>query len=174
MKIPNLDNLRIVYYPDPRLKKVAAEVLDFDQNLKSLANKMLDLMHDAKGVGLAAPQVGVSVRMFVCNAIGEEGDDRIFVNPKLMDLTGAAELEEGCLSLTGVTVNMRRATTATMEAFDVEGHPIKLTGEDLVARVWQHETDHLDGRLIIDRMSQSDEILNRRAIKQLRDDYTGK
>lgn len=174
MKIPNLDNLRIVYYPDPRLKKVAAEVLDFDQNLKSLANKMLDLMHDAKGVGLAAPQVGVRVRMFVCNATGEEGDDRIFVNPKLMELAGAAELEEGCLSLTGVTVNMRRATTAAMEAFDVVGHPIKLTGEDVTARVWQHETDHLDGRLIIDHMSQSDEILNRRAIKQLRDDYIGK
>lgn len=174
VKIPNLDNLRIVYYPDPVLKKVADEVVTFDQNLNALAHKMIDLMHGAKGVGLAAPQVGVSLRLFVCNPTGEEGDDRIIVNPKFVDLTGAAELEEGCLSLPGVTVNMRRATTVNMEAFDVEGHPIEMTAQDLTARIWQHETDHLDGRLIIDRMSESDEIQNRRAIRQLRDDYAKK
>ena len=173
MKIPNLDKLRINFYPNPVLKKKAAGVVDFDQNLRALAGKMLDLMHEAKGVGLAAPQVGVSIRLFVCNATGEEGDDRIIVNPKLMDLTGAAELEEGCLSIPGVTVFMRRATTMAMEAFDIDGHQIKLTCENLEARVWQHEADHLDGRLIVDHMSESDEIKNRRAIRQLRDDFAG-
>lgn len=174
MKIPNLDNLRIICYPDPVLKKVADEVVEFDRNLKSLARKMLDLMHEAKGVGLAAPQVGISIRLFVCNPAGEEGNDRMIVNPKFQELTGASVLEEGCLSLPGVTVNMRRATTAIMEAFDVDGSRIKFTGEELAARVWQHEVDHLDGRLIIDRMSESDEITNRRVIKQLRDDFSAR
>ncbi len=170
VKLPNLDNLRIVYYPSAVLKQVSDEVTAFDQDLKALADKMLQLMREVEGVGLAAPQVDVSIRMFVCNFTGEPEDDRVMVNPRFLELTGSDEQEEGCLSLPGVTVTMRRAKRVVVEARDLRGNRIQLTGEDIQARVWQHEVDHLDGRLIIDRMSPSDEITNRRVLKQLRED----
>lgn len=144
---------------------------EFGPDLKALAERMLELMHEGKGVGLAAPQVGVLIRLFVCNATGEPGDDLICVNPRLVELDGAEEKEEGCLSIPGVTVTMRRATDAVMEACDTDGNPCRKTGKDLVARIWQHETDHLDGRLITDNVSMTDEIANRRALKQLEADY---
>ena len=128
-------------------------------------------MREGKGLGLAAPQVGVGVRLFICNATGEPQDDIIFVNPRLHDLNGFEEKEEGCLSIPGVNVMMRRPMSAGIDALDAKGRPFSLTGMELLARVWQHEMDHLDGRLIIDNMSATDEIANRRAVKQLKQDY---
>lgn len=167
MKLPKLDNLRIVYYPHIVLKQVAEEVVIFDQKLSSLANKMLELMHDAKGVGLAAPQVAISARMFVCNVTGEPEDDMVIVNPRILKLDDAEEQEEGCLSLPGVTVTMRRSKTVSIDVVDLKGNSIKMSGDEMQSRVWLHEMDHLDGRLIIDNMSPVDEIKNRRALKQL-------
>ena len=163
-----LDKLRIVTYPDPILKKTCIEITDFGPRLKALADRMLELMLGAKGVGLAAPQVGILARMFVCNVTGEPDDNLVCFNPTFAELSGAGEAEEGCLSLPGVTVTMRRATHAVMRAQDATGSVFELTGEDLRARIWQHEADHLDGRLIIDNMSATDEIANRRVLKQLK------
>ncbi len=171
MKLPDPSRLRILLYPDPILKKRAKAVGKFDADIEALARRMLELMHEAKGLGLAAPQVGVGLRLFVCNPTAELGDDLICVNPRLAELSGGEEKEEGCLSIPVVTVTMRRATHVVLEAFDVAGNPFQVTGTDLRARVWQHEIDHLDGRLIIDNMSATDEITNRRAIKQLQDQY---
>lgn len=171
MKLPNIEKLRIVHYPAPVLKKTSVPVEEFGPDIKALADRMLVLMHQGEGVGLAAPQVGVSLRMFVCNPTGEPGNDQVFVNPRFTELNGAEEKEEGCLSFPGVTVTKRRATRVEMDAVDTDGRPIHLIGEDLVARIWQHETDHLDGRLIADNMSATDEIANRRAIKKLKTDY---
>jgi len=171
MRFPNPSRLRIVLYPDPALKKRAVEVGKFNAEIAALAKRMLELMREAKGVGLAAPQVGVRLRLFVCNPTGEPGDDLICVNPRFTELSGGEEWEEGCLSIPNVTVTMRRATQVVMEAFDVDGKPFQVTGMELRARIWQHETDHLDGRLIIDNMSATDEIANRRAIKQLQNRY---
>ncbi len=171
MKPPNLETLRIVHHPDPVLRKVCAEVEDFGPELEALTRRMLEVMHTGEGVGLAAPQVGLSIRLFVCNPTSEPGDDLIIVNPKFAELTGGVDGEEGCLSLPGVTVTRRRAIRAVMRAQDVTGRPIELVGEDLKARAWQHETDHLDGRLICDNMSETDEIANRRALKALRAEY---
>jgi len=171
MKLPSPSRLRIVLYPDPVLKKRAVEVGKFNTEIGALAKRMLELMREAKGVGLAAPQVGVGLRVFVCNPTAEPGDDLVCVNPHFTELFGGEEREEGCLSIPGVTVTMRRATQVVMEAFDVDGKPFQTTGRELRARIWQHETDHLDGRLIIDNMSATDEIVNRRAIKQLQDQY---
>ena len=162
--------LRLVYYPDPILKKKCAPVEDFGQDLRAFAAQMLELMHEAKGLGLAAPQVGVSHGLFVCNVTGEPGDDLVFVNPAFTELTGATEQEEGCLCLPGVGVTMRRATQAVIEAQTTEGKPFRMTGEGLLARVWQHEVDHLEGRLIVDNMTTADEIANRRALKQLKEE----
>jgi peptide deformylase len=132
---------------------------------------MFHLMRQEQGVGLAAPQLGISLRMFVCNATGEPQDDMVVVNPRFLEMNGAEEAHEGCLSLPGVTVDVRRAKSVVLDANDIHGHEVRLAAEDLPARIWQHETDHLDGKLILDYMSPSDEIANRRAIKQLRDDY---
>jgi len=169
-----LRKLRMVLYPDPVLTVPGAPVTVFDDQLRSLAARMFELMREAKGVGLAAPQAGESIRLFVCNASGEPGHDLVFVNPRFTELVGADEREEGCLSIPGVTVTLRRATRVVMQALDLSGEPVRAEGTELMARIWQHEVDHLDGRLIIDRMSPSDEIANRRALKQLRDDYKGK
>jgi len=167
----NTKDLRIVRYPDAVLKQVCAPVEAFGEDLEELARRMLELMRQGNGIGLAAPQVAVPLRLFVCNHTGEPGDDMVCVNPHFVELTGGAEAEEGCLSLPAVTVTMRRATRAVMEAFDARGKAFAVTGLDLQARVWQHEAAHLDGLLISDRMSTADEIANRRAIKQLKDEY---
>lgn len=171
MRIPSLDNLRIVYYPDPILKRVCQPVESFGPELQALADRMLALMRASEGLGLAAPQVGVAICLFVSNLTGEPEDDAVYVNPKLSDLQGAAEELEGCLSIPEVDVTMRRSTNATIEAVDAAGNPIHRDGQDLTARVWQHEMDHLDGRLITDNMSSTDEIANRRALKQLEADF---
>lgn len=171
MGLPDPDKLRIVFYPDPILKKVCAPVTQFDSSLQNFAEGMIELMRREEGVGLAAPQVGVLIRLFVCNVTGLPEDSQVYVNPRFVDLTGAAELEEGCLSIPNVHVTMRRATTAVMEAQTTDGRTVRVEGNDLLARVWQHEADHLDGRLIVDTMSASDEISNRRPLKQLRTDF---
>jgi peptide deformylase len=167
----DLDALTIVKYPDPVLKTVAEAVVDSGSRIEALAGRMIELMRRAEGVGLAAPQVGVSLRLFVCNPTGDEGDDRVCINPEIVESSGAEEAEEGCLSIPGVTVKMRRATQIVLRATGLDGKTSVVFGEGLTARVWQHEADHLDGRLIIDNMSTTDEITNRRAIKQLERDF---
>jgi len=168
VKIPNLALLRVVLFPDPILKRACSPVTEFGPELKALADRMLELMRAEKGVGLAAPQVGLSLRLFVCNPTGEATDDLVCVNPRFVELSGQAEQQEGCLSIPGVTVGVRRATRAVMEAHSVDGTRFEISAIDLPARIWQHETDHLDGKLIIDRMSEADELANRKALKQLR------
>ena len=171
MTLPSPEELNIVYYPVPILKRVCDPVESFGPELAAFAKGMLTLMHRSQGVGLAAPQVGVPIRLFVCNTTGEPEDDLVFVNPQLSDLSGAAEDSEGCLSIPDVDVSMRRSTSVKIAAVNTEGITIQLEATDLTARVWQHEIDHLDGRLIIDRMSATDEIANRRALKQLEADF---
>ncbi len=162
---------RIVLYPDPRLRQKCVPVRVFDDRLAALARQMLELMKANRGVGLAGPQVGVADRIFVCNPTGEPADDRVYVNPELLDLTGAVEGEEGCLSIPEVRVIVRRARQCTIQAVDLEGRPVQLGGADLVARIWQHEVDHLDGRLIIDRMNATDKIATKKQLAQLESDY---
>lgn len=161
------EQLRIIDYPHPCLRQAAAPVEQFDQRLSRLAQRMFELMRAAKGVGLAAPQVGISTRMFVMNATGEPGDDLIVVNPKLSDRRGGAEGEEGCLSIPEVRVQIRRATRCHLAAQDVHGKPFERDGADMICRIWQHELDHLDGVLIIDRMGPTDRIATRRALQEL-------
>lgn len=168
---PDPHKLGIVMYPDPVLKKACTPVTRFEPALSALAARMLELMRAAEGVGLAAPQVGVLIRLFVCNVTGDPKDDKTYVNPKLSDLTGVTEEPEGCLSIPGVSITMRRATGAVIEALDAEGKPFRTNGERVIARIWQHERDHLDGRLITDNMSSADQIANRRVLKELVADY---
>ncbi|HUU82023.1 MAG TPA: peptide deformylase [Phycisphaerae bacterium] len=167
----DVDNLGIVFYPDPVLRKTCRPVERFDENLARLVQRMFELMRAGKGIGLAAPQVGVTLRLLICNPTGEPADDMVCINPELTNLIGSEEREEGCLSLPNVSVPMRRAVQARIRAYDVTGKPYERDGTDLLARVWQHENDHLDGRMIIDSMSDSAQLANRRALKQLQAEF---
>lgn len=161
------ENLTIIRYPDPRLKKVSEPVTVFDDQLKALADRMLELMRIAKGVGLAAPQVGINKRLFVMNHTGEPGDDRVYANPVLTAIDGESEAEEGCLSLPDIHINVFRADKVRLDAQDLEGKPVSLEREGFEARVWQHETDHLLGIMLTDRMSFTDRMKHRKRLKDL-------
>jgi peptide deformylase len=119
------DALKIILYPDPRLKKMSQPVTNFDQELHDLVVGMFRLMREAKGVGLAAPQVGKNVRLFVMNPTGEAGDDRVYINPILTEGDGQEEAEEGCLSLPDIHVKVIRNKFMKMQAQDLEGRPIE-------------------------------------------------
>ncbi len=129
---------------------------------------MLELMHEARGVGLAAPQVGLAWRLFVANPTGELEDDRVFINPKLTEPSLETQVhDEGCLSLPNITGEITRPVRITIDALDDLGQPFQLTSDELPARIWQHETDHLDGILILDRMPAIDKIANKQAVMDL-------
>ena len=165
------EDLHIIQYPDPRLKKVSAPVEKFDETLKALAARMFELMREARGVGLAAPQVGQNVRMFVMNHTGDPKDDRVYVNPELTEAEGAEEAEEGCLSLPGLNVRVVRDKTMRICAKDVEGNDVDQTETGYIARVWQHEFDHLNGTLITDRMGAVAKMAARKTLRELEEKY---
>jgi peptide deformylase len=165
------DDLRVILYPDPRLKKVSAPVETFDDNLKLLATRMFELMRAHRGVGLAAPQVGINLRMFVMNHTGEPQDDRVYVNPELNEAEGLEEGEEGCLSLPGINVKIDRSKKMHLRAQDVNGKPIDQVESGYVARIWQHEFDHLNGTMLTDRMGPVARMTNRRTLKELEEKY---
>jgi peptide deformylase len=159
--------LKIIHYPDPRLRKISAPVTDFGPNLRELADRMVALMKAARGVGLAAPQVGENIRLFVMNPTGEEADLRVYVNPVLSDAEGEEEGEEGCLSLPNINAKLWRSKVLRMQAQDLDGNPFEETADGYLARIWQHETDHLNGTLIIDRMGPVARLASRRVLKDL-------
>ncbi|HEY0414961.1 MAG TPA: peptide deformylase [Gaiellaceae bacterium] len=141
---------QIRQYGDPALRMQAHEVTEFDDDLRRLVERMTALMHDAQGVGLAATQVGVLRRLFVYEP--DEDGPRALVNPVVVERGGdVASDEEGCLSLQGVRVPVERATRIVVEGKDENGEDVRVELDEYGARVVQHELDHLDGVLIIDR-----------------------
>jgi peptide deformylase len=144
---------QIRQYPDAVLRMRAREVESFDDDLARLVAKMSRLMHDARGVGLAATQIGVLQRLFVFQKEGEEEPIAV-VNPDIVERSSQTEvLDEGCLSLQGVLVPVERAWGVTLAAQDLSGEPLRLELEEMDARVVQHELDHLDGVLFVDRVT---------------------
>ncbi len=137
---------------DPVLKTPAKPVEDFDDGLRRLAQDMLETMYDAPGVGLAGPQVGISLRLFVFDD-GITGPS-FMANPELLWAEGEIVEEEGCLSIPGPFHPTRRFASVTCRGQNLAGDPVEMSGEGLLARIFQHETDHLDGTLFIDRLSE--------------------
>lgn len=164
----NVEKLQIVLYPDPCLRRKARPVEAVNDEIRAIAARMLQLMHEAPGVGLAAPQVGLDLRLFVANPTGEPPDDRVFINP-VLSVSGreTAEEQEGCLSLPEIRADIRRPKVIAIDAIDLDGKPFQLTDDDFSARVWQHETDHLDGVLIIDRMSMMDRMVFKKVLREM-------
>jgi peptide deformylase len=149
--------MNIVYYPHPALRWKSKPIVEINAALRRTVREMFDLMYTARGVGLAANQVGLPYRLFVINptAEPEEADEEfVFINPEIVRRNGSVEGEEGCLSLPDLYGQVRRAEEIVVEAFDLEGREFSMTLSDLPGRVVQHETDHLDGVLFTDRLSE--------------------
>ena len=146
--------LTILHYPDPRLREVGKPVEAVTEDVKTLVANMAETMYAAPGVGLAAPQVGVALRVFVIDIAddGEPSDLQVFINPELVERSGTIEWREGCLSFPGATEGIDRASLVTVRATGLDGQPFELQAEGLLAVAIQHENDHLDGKLMIDRL----------------------
>jgi len=143
------------YYGDPVLRVKATPVTAFTPELQELVEGMFECMYRADGIGLAAPQVGEGMRVFVLDVLDEDETRvrRAFVNPVLVEKNGSMTGEEGCLSIPGIRADVKRAARVVVEARDEKGEPFRMEAVGLLARAIQHETDHLDGILFVDRLS---------------------
>jgi peptide deformylase len=158
----------LTLYPEPLLRKVAAPVAAFDEELRAIVAGMFERMQKSKGVGLAAPQVGLKQRILVLNPSGDPADDLALVNPEIVARSGADTLfDEGCLSFPGIYAEIRRPERCSVKAFDVEGRAFEAEYSGFVSRIVQHEYDHLEGVLLVDRMSPADKLRNRAALEEL-------
>jgi peptide deformylase len=159
----------IVKYGDPVLEKMGAPITEFDDKLKKLVEDMFESMYAAQGVGLAAPQIGISLRLAVIDVSFKEDPDAklVLANPQIIKVEGKQDGSEGCLSIPEFRENVARAKRVTVRALDVNGNWYEKTGEDLLARAFLHETDHLDGKLYISHVSRLKRDLIKRRIKKL-------
>ncbi len=164
--------MEIVVYPAPLLRKKADPIKEIDDIVYQYAEKMLELMHEAKGVGLAAPQVGWSMRLIVKDIPGDELDNNVFINPVIVEEKGGViEAEEGCLSFPGILGKVVRAEQVVVVAYNLKGEKLEFEETGLGSRVWQHEIDHIDGRLFIDRMSPASRLNISQRLKDLEREY---
>ncbi len=155
--------LKIVTFPDSRLREKSKEIEKIDENIKKLVDDMIETMIANKGLGLAAIQVGVPLRLFIIDwrGTGEDGENenkshdiRVFINPKILNLEKKFIMEnEGCLSLPDLRADIERFYFAEVEAFDLNGKKFKLKSEDILGVAIQHEYEHLEGKLFIDKLS---------------------
>ena len=152
--------MKIVTYPHPTLRHVSKPIRRMDAALREMIRQMFDLMYEAKGIGLAANQVDLPLRFFICNLSGErdKGEELVFLNPVLSRPKGQSEREEGCLSMPGLYAPVRRPEAVHLEAYGLDGNPMSLDLNEMMARVVQHEIDHLDGVLFTDRLSETVEM----------------
>ena len=167
IRTADLASLQVIKYPDPRLREVCTPVEAIDENLVRLVMGMFKLMLDSRGVGLAAPQVGVTVRLFAASPSFSPEDLEVYINPRIIETSGTVEEDEGCLSFPQIYTKVKRSETVVVEALDLEGNTFQETCSDLHSRIIQHEIDHLDGRLLIDRMGTVSKLANRRSLKEL-------
>lgn len=145
-----------------------------DKDIRLQVGEMFDLMYEAKGLGLAATQVALPFQFIVMNISGDpeqKADEQVFINPVLVERKGAMEGDEGCLSFPGLFQKVRRAKTVKVAAYDLEGKPVEIIASDLAARAWQHEIDHLNGVLFIDKLGVIGKLAARGALKELEDEF---
>lgn len=159
----------IVKYPDPVLAKRGEDITEFGEDLKTLVEEMFESMYAAHGIGLAAPQIGLSRRLTVIdvNFKKDPADKLVLVNPEIVEREGKQYEEEGCLSLPEIREKVTRAAKVKVRAQNIEGEWFEVEGEELLARAFQHEIDHLDGVLFIDRLSRLKRDLVHRKIKKM-------
>lgn len=160
--------MKIVHYPHPALRHPGKPVAMVDKDLRLQIGQMMDCMYEARGLGLAAPQVALPFQLLVMNVTGDpqqKDREEVYINPVIVDKKGAMDGEEGCLSFPGLFQKVRRAKTIKVQAYDLRGKLVEKMATDLEARAWQHEIDHLNGVLFIDKMGLLAKIASRSSLK---------
>ncbi len=161
----------ITQYPTPVLMEKAGPVEDINDDIRQLADRMIDIMVETKGVGLAGPQAGVSLRIFVVSIDGTKESARVYINPTIEPEGRVVANEEGCLSLPRIYGKIKRYSKCTVAATDLDGNEFTEFGEGLLARAFQHEHDHLEGRMIKDRLGYAAKLRSKKLLEELEAEY---
>ena len=166
--------MKLVHYPHPALRHPARPLTSIDKELRLQCGQMIEVMYEARGLGLAATQVALPFQLLVMNITGDpEQKDReeILINPVIVERKGIVEDEEGCLSFPGLYQKIRRAKTLKVQAYDIKGQLVEKVVQDLEARAWQHEIDHLNGVLFIDKMGTIAKLASRGALREFEREF---
>jgi peptide deformylase len=166
--------MKIVFYPHPALRHPAKSLGAIDKQVHLDAGRMLELMYENKGLGLAANQVFLPYRIVVLNPTGDPQQldkEEVLLNPVILERKGTIEGEEGCLSFPGLFQKIRRAKTVHVQAYNLRGEVVEKSVSDLESRLWQHEVDHLDGILFIDKMGTIARLASRTSLKEFEQDF---
>ena len=168
--------VQLVTYPHPVLRHLCKPIARVDKELKEIVQEMFRIMYSSRGVGLAANQVALPIRLFVCNPSGvqDEGPEMVFINPVVSKHKGNEEAEEGCLSLPGIHANVKRSKSIWVNAYDISGKEIDTEVNGYLARIVLHEIDHLDGVLFIDRLSSEMRNSLESKIETLTEDFSSR
>ncbi len=170
----DVDKCCMTHFPAPVLGRRAKAVGEITDDIRRLADKMVEMMVETKGVGLAGPQVGVDLSIFVASADGTRENVRVYINPEIETSGGLDTYEEGCLSLPGISAKIKRYKKCSVTAIGLDGQEFTEEAEGLLSRIFQHEYDHLQGMMIKDRMGQVGKIAARKRLKQLEQQYEDK
>jgi peptide deformylase len=172
--MPDYKNCTITRFPEAVLSKPAQPIEKIDDSIRLLAERMKDIMVEHQGVGLAGPQAGVNLQIFIASPNGTKEDAKVYINPQIEPAGALDTMEEGCLSLPNIYGKIARYTQCTVKALDLDGNCFIEVGQGLLARIFQHEFDHLQGMMIKDRMSEPAKLRARKALKQMQDEYEQK
>ncbi|MHC4111523.1 MAG: peptide deformylase [Planctomycetota bacterium] len=170
----DIEKCQLTHYPADVLAKSALLVEKIDDNIRQLIVKMTDVMIKNKGIGLAAPQIGVPLRLFIISLDGNRESVKVYVNPAVTPVGELDSVEEGCLSVPGVFTKIKRYKKCKVTAADLDGNEFTDEADGLYARALQHENDHINGVTIISRMGQAAKIAHRRQLKKLRETHEEK
>lgn len=163
---------RVLVYPDPRLRRKAEPIAEVTPEVRQRARAMFPLMYEEHGIGLAAPQIGWNVRLFVMNLSGKPEDEVVVVNPTVVERKGGLwNFEEGCLSLPGIRGKVERERQVVIEGTDLDGNALRFELDGLAGRCMLHENDHLDGVLFIDRLSPAKKQSIKRRLRELEEEF---
>jgi len=169
--VRNIELLKVVKYPDPRLRENCTPVEEINDDIRRLVERMKEIMFTSNGVGLAASQLGVTVRLFVISPTFDPDDFHVYINPEIISGEKPVSDEEGCLSFPGIYCKIKRFFSVTIKARDLEGNERTEIHEDLSARAVQHELDHLNGMLLYDRMGSLAKMVHRSALSELIEEF---
>ena len=167
----DIDECRMTHYPAEVLAKKAEPVKEINDNIKQLVEKMYELMHTNRGVGFAAPQAGVPLRLFIISLDGSRENVKVFINPTVTPYGTLETLEEGCLSVPRISAKIRRYRNAKVTATGLDGKEFTDEGEGLYARALQHEYDHIEGMTIVNRLGAAAKIAHRKQLKKLQENF---
>lgn len=162
-------NLGITKYGNPVLRKVAEPVTEINDEIKKIVNDMLDTMYASEGVGIAAPQIGISKRIIIVDVHPDEASVKplILINPEIVEASGEIKEQEGCLSIPDIRSEVKRYERVVVEGLDLDGNKIRVEGTDLLARALQHEIDHINGKLFIDHISKLKQQLLKNQLRKI-------